>query len=66
VTTVLLPYDQVDRVAADSIQLPDQLAASEVAPELPDGDVWQRLVRLYNALATAVASSIDHGEPAKW
>jgi arginase len=46
----------------ESIVLPDQLAASMVAPQLPDGDLWQRLVRLYDALATDVAASISDAD----
>ena len=60
-TVILLPYHQDDRVAPESIVLPDELAPLMVEPQLPDGDLWQRLITLYDALAAVVTASISAG-----
>jgi arginase len=63
VSTLLLPYHQDEHLGAGSIVLPDGLPVSVVDPQAADGDQWQRLASLYEALATHVAASVRAGEP---
>lgn len=53
---IVVPFHQDVRLPAGSLPLPagDQLT---VEPALPEGDRWRRLVRLYDAVAGAVAAA---------
>lgn len=54
-TTIFVPYHQDERLPNDSIPLPvGDVVTVDVA--LPDGDVWQRLTALCEAVAATVAS----------
>src|SRR5829696_2549560 len=55
--TILFPFHQDERLGADTIPVGGP-GATVVAPALPDGDQWQRLVALYDAMAGAVAASL--------
>lgn len=55
-TTILVPYHQDERLPDHSIPLPDDGDVVTVGADLPDGDVWQRLAVLYDAVADVVAS----------
>jgi len=52
---LFLPFHQDERLAEDNIVLPDGAAADVIEPPLPDGDRWQRLLVLFDALAGRVA-----------
>jgi arginase len=62
-TTLLLPFHQDERVGGRSIVLPDEAAASQIAPTPTGADQWQRLVALYDALGREVANSASAGGP---
>lgn len=55
-TILLVPYHQDERLPDDTIPLP---AADTVDVALPEGDVWTRMVALYEAVATRVADDRD-------
>ncbi|GAB3441362.1 arginase family protein [Actinophytocola sediminis] len=53
--TIVVPFHQDERLPAGSLPVPGDRQLT-VEPELPDGDVWRRLVALDDAVADAVAS----------
>ncbi|MEV7626071.1 arginase family protein [Actinoplanes sp. NPDC089786] len=53
---ILVPYHQDHRLADDL--LPVTAAVSAITPELPQGDLWSRLVALHDAAADAIAAEI--------
>jgi arginase len=58
---IVLPYHQDDRVPDGSISLPEQVAVRRVLPKLPDGDQWQRLLTLYQAVAAELSGQLPDG-----
>ncbi|MCT2584991.1 arginase family protein [Actinophytocola gossypii] len=50
---IVVPFHQDERLAPGSLPVTGQV----VAPTLPDGDRWARLVRLWDAVADAVAGA---------
>jgi len=61
VTIVFVPYHQDERLSAEQFPLPTGASVSTVAPQLPDGDRWQRIVALNDATADTVAATIQGG-----
>ena len=53
---IVVPFHQDERLADDLLPLTTH--ADVVAPALPSGNMWQRLVTLDNAVADAVATEI--------
>lgn len=53
---IVVPFHQDERLAADLLPLTS--AFHEVAPQLPDGDVWERMAALHNAVADAVVDDL--------
>lgn len=54
---VYFPFHQDERLGADTIPV-DAFHTTVVAPALPEGDQWQRLLVLYDAMAEAVTASV--------
>lgn len=53
-TTIRVPYHQDERLPADDIPLPADVV---LTPDLPPGDQWSRMGRLWEAVASAVAAA---------
>ncbi len=51
---VVLPYHQDDQLEPGTIPVP--AGATGLAPELPDGDRWERIAALHRAVADAVVA----------
>jgi arginase len=56
-----VPYHLDEHLPDLRIPLPDDTAIHEVTAELPAGDVWPRLVALYDRVADAVAANARSG-----
>lgn len=56
-STIVVPFHQDERLPEGSLPAPgeDHLV---VEPVLPAGDIWERLVRLYDAVASAVSDAV--------
>jgi arginase len=54
--TIVVPFHQDERLPPDSLPVPGKVHLI-VEPVLPTGEVWERLVTLYDAIADAVASA---------
>jgi arginase len=63
VTVIVVPYHQGERLGDDRIPVPLTDEFLIVDPELPDGDVWQRLAALDDAAADQVAAAVRAGGP---
>jgi arginase len=61
VSLIFVPYHQDERLPDGTIPLPAQAGITTVAPDLPDGDLWQRLGVLYDGVAEAVAGEASTG-----
>jgi arginase len=59
VTVVVVPYHQDERLADELIPLPAAGDYLVLEPELPDGDIWQRLAALDDAAANQIAAAVD-------
>ena len=59
-TITLLPYHQDERLPDASFPLPGHDVVA-VEPELPDGDVWQRVAALFEPVVAEVAGQIGKG-----
>src|SRR5882757_5484921 len=57
---ISVPYHQDQRLPEGSIPLPGDTVA--ITPELPDGQLWDRLGALYSAVASAVAEDVRGGD----
>jgi arginase len=53
---IVVPYHQDERLPDDVLPLTSDV--SSVAPDLPAGDIWSRLVALHDAAADAIAAEI--------
>lgn len=60
-TILRVPYHQDERLPERAIPLPGSLGAETIEATLPDGDVWPRLVALYDAVADRVAERLAPG-----
>lgn len=56
---VVLPFHQDQLLDGNSIALSGEVPATRIEPRLPSADQWRRLVALYDALATRVASQVQ-------
>jgi arginase len=56
---ILVPYHLDERLGDLDVPV---AADSTVEAELPDGDAWSRMARLYEAVAAAVAEAVRAGE----
>jgi arginase len=56
---VVLPFHQDQILSSDSIALSGAVPATRIEPELPQADLWQRLVALYDTLATQIAAQVQ-------
>jgi arginase len=54
VGVIVVPYHQDDQLAPGTIPVPP--GATELGPELPPGDRWERITALHRAVADAVAA----------
>ncbi|MBQ6644417.1 MAG: arginase family protein [Saccharopolyspora sp.] len=57
-TILLVPYHQDERLPERTIPLAAPLGAETVEAMVPDGDVWPRLVALYERVANRVAERL--------
>src|SRR5918911_1247671 len=57
-SVVVFPFHQDERLGSDNIPAPADSAATFVEPDLPAGDRWQRLLALYDQLASQVAATV--------
>jgi arginase len=57
-TIIHVPYHLDERHPDLGIPLPDGVAIDEVTADLPDGELWPRLVGLYDRVADAVAANV--------
>lgn len=55
---IVVPYHQDERLGGEHIPLPDGAGSQLVAPDLPDGDIYRRLVALDDAVAARIAAAI--------
>ncbi len=62
VTIFLVPYHQDERLPEGAIPLAAALGAETIEVTLPDGDVWPRLVALYDPVANRVAERLATGD----
>jgi len=60
-----VPYHLDEHLPDLRIPIPDDAAIDEVTAELPAGDVWPRLVSLYDRVADAVAANARPGAATK-
>jgi arginase len=58
VSVIYVPYHLDERLPGLDVPLPD---VAEVVAELPEGDVWARLVRLYDSVAGTVERTVRDG-----
>jgi arginase len=58
--TIVVPFHQDERLSPDRLSVPGD-DHRVVAPPFPDGDIWQRLVALYDRVADAVADAAGSG-----
>ncbi|GGS50964.1 MULTISPECIES: arginase family protein [Actinokineospora] len=56
-TPIIVPFHHDERLPADSLPV----TGETVAPDLPDGELWPRLVALHSAVADTVAGRIGSG-----
>jgi arginase len=61
VTVVFVPYHQDERLPNDLIPLPSGRDYLVVNTALPDGDIWQRLAALDDAVANQIAAAVGTG-----
>jgi arginase len=65
VPIIYVPYHLDAHLPDLGIPLPHGTEASTVTAELPEGDIWPRLVALYGAVADAVAAEQPAQQPAE-
>jgi arginase len=63
-TVIVVPYHQDQRLPGDLLRLPPDGEYLVLATDLPDGDIWQRLVALDDAAADQIAAAVRSGGPA--
>lgn len=56
--TILVPYHQDERLPDGRIPLPESAVVETVEVDLPEGDVWTRLVALFDPVADRVAAGL--------
>ncbi|HCT77464.1 MAG TPA: arginase [Micromonosporaceae bacterium] len=56
-----MPYHLDEHLPDLKVPLPSGADVTELTVELPDADVWSRLVRLYDSVADAVAQEVRAG-----
>jgi arginase len=56
---VVLPFHQDQILGSNSIALSGGVPATRIEPPLPRADQWQRLLALYDALATQIAAQVQ-------
>ncbi len=56
--TIFVPYHQDERLPDSSIPLPGRADVETVEVALPEGDVWTRLVALFDTVADRVAARL--------
>lgn len=61
VATISVPYHLDEHLPGLDVPPPAGTDVTEVAVELPDEDVWSRLVRLYDAVAGTVEQTVRAG-----
>jgi arginase len=57
-TVVVVPYHQDQRLPAELLPLPASGEYLVLDPDLPDGDIWQRLTALDDAAADQIAAAV--------
>lgn len=62
-TVVVVPYHQDQRLADDVLPLPSAGEYLVLAPHLPEGDIWRRLIALDDAAAGQIAAAVRAGGP---
>ncbi|WP_086837737.1 arginase family protein [Amycolatopsis kentuckyensis] len=60
--TIVVPYHQDERLPDSSIPLPGAAVIETVEATLPDGDVWTRLVALFDVVADRVTARLGAQE----
>ncbi|GHG48102.1 MULTISPECIES: arginase family protein [Amycolatopsis] len=60
--TIVVPYHQDERLPGSSIPLPGAAAVETVDASLPEGDVWTRLVALFDVVADLVSARLGTPE----
>ena len=58
---LFVPYHLDDHLPALAVPVPERTVVVDVRVDLPDADVWSRLVRLYDHVADQVAASVRGG-----
>jgi len=58
-----VPYHLDEYLPSLRIPIPSDTPATDIAVQLPDGDVWSRLAELYDHVAEAVAAQARTGSP---
>lgn len=62
--TIVVPYHQDERLPDGSIPLPESAVVETVEATLPEGDIWPRLVSLFDIAADRVAARFGADGPA--
>ncbi|WP_067479272.1 arginase family protein [Actinomadura hibisca] len=60
---LVVPYHQDKRLIDGCVPLPSTGDVRVLEPELPEGDIWQRLAALDDAVADEVAAALGEGGP---
>ena len=63
VTVIVVPYHQDEQLAPELLPVPARGDYLVLEPDLPDGDLWARLVALDDAIADQVALAVAAGDP---